>query len=159
MTIVPSFLAMGILAAVLGLITMIWAAAFVHRRLGGVVLITLSVALLLFGGGLFPPVIGIVAGVVGTRINVPLTRQPGSALRFFARLWPWPLVAFIMWALGQFLVGHYFNELLQRSGFLSPLLILGLLALSIVSGYAFDAEATSSPRPVRPARDTSCLTT
>jgi hypothetical protein len=141
MTVIPSFLVTGILAIVVGLLTMIWAAAFVHRKHGGLVLILLSIALLLVGGGLFPPVIGIIAGAIGTRINAPLTRQPGGVLRFLAKLWPWSLVAFFVWAFGQFLVGHYFNEFLQQSGFLSPLLIFGLLVLSILSGYAYDVEA------------------
>lgn len=140
MTVIPSFLVTGILATVIGLITMIWAAAFVQRKNGGIVLILLSIALLLVGGGLFPPVIGIIAGVIGTRINAPLTRQPGSVLRFFAKLWPWPLVAFFVWVFGQFLVGHYFNEFLQKSGFLSPLLIIGLFVLSILTGYAYDVH-------------------
>ena len=151
MTVIPSFLVTGILATVLGLITMIWAAAFVHRKHGGIVLILLSIALLLFGGGLFPPVIGIIAGVVGTRINAPLTRQPGSVSRRLARLWPWPLVAFFVWAFAQFLVGHYYNEFLQKSGFLSPLLIVVLLVLSILTGYASDVEAgTESPQAPSP---------
>jgi hypothetical protein len=140
MTVIPSFLVTGILATVLGLITMIWAAAFVHRKHGGIVLILLSIALLLVGGGLVPPVIGIIAGVIGTRINAPLTRQATSVLRFLAKLWPWPLVAFFVWASGQFLVGYYFNEFLQNSGFLSPLLIIGLLVLSILAGYAYDVH-------------------
>jgi len=151
MTVIPSFLVTGILATVLGLITMIWAAAFVQRKHGGIVLILLSIALLLVGGGLFPPVIGIIAGVVGTWISAPLTRQTGSVLRFLAKLWPWTLVAFFIWAFGQFLIGHYFNEFLQKSGFLSPLLILGLLVLSILSGYASDVEAgTESPQAHSP---------
>lgn len=143
MTVIPSFLVTGILATVLGLITMIWAAAFVHKKHGGVVLILLSIALLLVGGGLFPPIIGIIAGVVGTRINASLTKQPGRVARFLARLWPWPLVAFFVWAFGQFIVGYYFNEFLQRSGFLSPLLIVGLLVLSILDGYSSDIVAAT----------------
>jgi hypothetical protein len=139
MTVIPSFLVTGILATVIGLITMIWAAVFVHRKHGGIVLMLLSIALLLFGGGLFPPLIGIIAGVVATRINAPLTRQPGSVLRLFAKLWPWPLVAFFVWASGQFVVGYFFNEFLQKSGFLIPLLIIGLLVLSILTGHAHDA--------------------
>jgi len=140
MTVIPSFLVTGILATVIGLITMIWAAAFVQKKNGGAVLILLSIALLLVGGGLFPPVIGIVAGVVATKINAPLTRRPGSVLRFFAKLWPWPLVAFFAWVFGQFVVGYFFNEFLQKSGFLIPLLIIGLLVLSILTGYAYDVH-------------------
>jgi hypothetical protein len=150
MTVIPSFLVTGILATVIGLITMVWAAAFVQRRYGGIVLVLLSIALLLVGGGLFPPVIGVTAGVVGTRINTPLTRQPGSVLRFLAKLWPWPLVAFFVWTFAQFLVGHYFNESLQKSGFLSPLLIIGLLVLSILAGYACDVQRQAEAlRPIR----------
>ena len=144
MTVVPSFLVTGILATLLGIITMIWAAVFVHRKNGGLVLILLSVALLLGGGGLFPPLIGIVGGVVATRINAPLNRQPerrsGRVPRFFARLWPWPLVAFFTWLFGQFIVGYFFSEFLLKSGFLIPLLILGLMTLAIVSGFAHDAH-------------------
>ena len=138
MTVIPSFLVTGILATVIGLITMIWAAAFVQSKNGGIVLILLSIALLLVGGGLFPPVIGIIAGVVATKIKAPLTRRPGSVLRFSAKLWPWPLVAFFVWVFGQFIVGYFFNEFLQKSGFLIPLLIIGLLVLSILTGYAYD---------------------
>jgi hypothetical protein len=140
MTVVPSFLITGILATVVGVITMIWSAAFIHRKHGGLVLMLLSIALLLVGGGLFPPVIGFVAGVVATRINVPVTRQPGRVLSFLARWWPWPLVAFFVWAFGQFVVGYFFNDLLMQSSFLVPLLIVGLLVLSIFTGHAYDVQ-------------------
>jgi hypothetical protein len=146
MTVIPSFLITGIVATVLGLFTMIWAAAFIHQKSGGMVMILLSIALLLFGGGIFPPVIGIVAGLVATRINAPLHRQSGRVLSFLARLWPWPLVIFFVWAFGQFLVGHYFNEFLMASGFLVPLIMIGLLVLSILCGYASDVEAHSQSR-------------
>jgi hypothetical protein len=140
MTVVPSFLITGILATVIGVITMIWSAAFVQRKHGGLVLVALSVLLLLVGGGMFPPVIGFVAGVVATKINVPVTRRPGKVLSFLAKLWPWPLVAFFVWAFGQFLVGYFFNDLLMQSGFLSPLLIVGLLVLSVFTGHAYDVQ-------------------
>jgi hypothetical protein len=43
---------------------MIWAVAFVDRRLGWLGMILLSIALLLTGGGLVPPLFGIAAGVI-----------------------------------------------------------------------------------------------
>jgi hypothetical protein len=150
MTVIPSFLITGIVATVLGLFTMVWAAAFIHKKYGGPVMILLSIALLLFGGGIFPPAIGVIAGVVATRINAPLNRQPGRVLSFLARLWPWPLVAFFVWAFGQFLVGHYFNEFLMASSFLVPLMMVGLLALSILCAYGSDVEA--GPNPTRLTR-------
>jgi hypothetical protein len=140
MTVVPSFLVTGILATIVGIVTMIWAGAFVQRKHGGMILILLSIALLLVGGGLVPPVIGIIAGVVATRINVPVTRRPGRVSSFLAKLWPWPLVAFFVWVFGQFIVGYFFNGLLMATGFVSPLLIIGLLVLSIFTGHARDVR-------------------
>ena len=59
MTVIPSFLITGIVAATLGLITMIWSLFFLHERRGALVLALLCVALLLGGGGLVPPLIGL----------------------------------------------------------------------------------------------------
>jgi hypothetical protein len=64
MTILPNFLVTGILTVILGLLILIWSAAFVQRKNGGSILILLSVVLLLFGGGFFPPLIGASGGVL-----------------------------------------------------------------------------------------------
>jgi hypothetical protein len=140
MTIIPSFLVTGILAFIVGTIMMIWAAVFVQRKYGGIVLILLSVALLLVGGGLFPPVIGIIAGIVGTTINKPITRQPTYLSTLLAKLWPWPLIAFFVWVSGQFVIGYFFNDWLQENGLLIPLLIIGLIILSMAVGHAKDVQ-------------------
>jgi hypothetical protein len=140
MTIIPNFLITGILAMVLGLVTMVWAAAFVQRPHGGTVLTLLSFGLLLFGGGIFPPVIGIIGGVIGTRINKPLKKQPGPVWRMLAKLWPWTLVVFFVWLFGQFVIGYFFNEFLMENAVLIPVLILGLLVVSILAGYGHDIQ-------------------
>jgi len=138
MTILPNFLITGILTVILGLLIMIWSAAFVQRKNGGTILILLSVALLLFGGGFFPPLIGIVGGAAGTKINKPLTGKLGSVTRFTARLWPWPLIIFIVWILGQFPVGYFFNNFLTSIMGFGLLLILTSLPLSVYTAYAHD---------------------
>ncbi|MGB6422483.1 MAG: hypothetical protein WBF05_11655, partial [Anaerolineales bacterium] len=120
MTIIPNFLVTGILAMALGLVTMVWAVAFVQRQHGGTILALLSFGLLLFGGGIFPPVIGIISGVVGTRINMPLKKQPGPVWRMLAKLWPWTLVVFFVWLFGQFVIGYFFNEFLMENAALIP---------------------------------------
>jgi len=140
MTIIPNFLVTGILAMVLGLVTMVWATAFVQRQQGGALLALLSFGLLLFGGGIFPPVIGIIGGVVGTRINTPLKRQPAPVWRMLAKMWPWTIVVFFVWLFGQFVIGYFFNEFLMESGLLIPVLILGLLVVSILAGYGHDVQ-------------------
>jgi large exoprotein involved in heme utilization and adhesion len=69
MTIVPSFLVSGVLTIIFGLLVAICAAKFVQRKNGGLVLILLSIIMLLVGGGLFPPLFGVAAGIIGTRIK------------------------------------------------------------------------------------------
>lgn len=69
MTVVPSFLVSGILTVIVGVIVAVWAAKFVQRKHGGLMLLLLSVLMLLVGGGLFPPVFGVAAGLIGTRIK------------------------------------------------------------------------------------------
>jgi hypothetical protein len=138
MTIVPNFLVTGILAMLLGLVTMVWAVAFVERRHGGTILALLSLGLLLFGGGIFPPVIGIIGGVLGTRIRTPLRRQPDPVWRMLAKLWPWAIVVFFVWLFGQFVIGYFFNEVLMENLVLWAVLFLGLLVLSILAGYGHD---------------------
>lgn len=141
MTILPNFLITGILSVILGLLILVWSAGFVQRKHGGLVLILLSVALLLFGGGLFPPLIGIIAGAAGTQINRPLVGEPGSITRLAAKLWPRPLVLLIVWLLGQFPVGYFFNDFLKSIMVFGLLLILTMLPLSVYCGYAHDAVA------------------
>ncbi len=139
MTIIPNYLVTGILAMLLGLAMIIWSVAFIQRDHGGLVLILLSIGLLLFGGGLFPPLIGIIGGAAGTKINMPITREPGNVARLTAKLWPWPLVILLTWLLGQFLVGYFFNDFLASIMAWGLLLILTMLPLSVYTGYAHDA--------------------
>ena len=69
MTVIPNFFVTGVLAIIFALIVLAWAALLVPRKNGGLVLILLSVILLLVGGGFLPPALGIIAGVIGTRIK------------------------------------------------------------------------------------------
>jgi len=137
LTIVPNFLITGVLAMVLGLLTMVWAAAFVQRPHGGALLVLLSLGLLLFGGGIFPPLIGIIGGVAGTRINTRLNTQPGPMWRTLAKLWPWTLVVFFVLLFGQFPIGYFNNNSMPL---VIPVMILGLLMVSLLSGYGHDVQ-------------------
>ncbi|MBN2389789.1 MAG: hypothetical protein JXR84_03640 [Anaerolineae bacterium] len=139
MTILPSFLITGILAVILGLAIFIWSVGFIQRKHGGLVLMLLSAALLLFGGGLFPFLIGVIGGAAGTGINRTLTREPGGITRFAAKLWPWPLVLLLVWLLGQFPVGYFFNDFMKSAMYFGLALILTMLPLSVYTGYARDA--------------------
>ncbi|MBN1122666.1 MAG: hypothetical protein JXJ17_16430 [Anaerolineae bacterium] len=140
MTIIPSFLISGILSVAVGLMVLIWSLAFLNRKHGGWVLLGLSITMLLVGGGIFPPLIGIVGGVVGTGIDRQL-KPPGRAAGFFAALWPWTLIVFSIWLLAQWIVGYYFNDFIRNSIWgilLIPVFIIALIVLSPVAALAHD---------------------
>ena len=152
MTILPSFLLTGIVAVVLGMIAMVWSLFFITKRRGGLVLIVLSLAMLLFGGGIFPPVIGMAGGAVGTRINTPIAwwrkRFSGGAGRFLAALWPWTVIVLFVGLFGQFLVGHFFNDFLLRNGWLILVLIPLVLVLTVLSAFAWDVQRLTADNRV-----------
>lgn len=139
MSILPNFLASGILTILLGLAVMAWSVWLIQRTYGGLGLILLSIALLLFGGGFFPPLMGIVGGAAGTQIHRSLTGSPGIITCFAARLWPWPLVLLVGWLLAQFPIGHVFNDALKSVIGPAMLFIITFLPLSVYVGYAYDA--------------------
>lgn len=145
MTILPNLLVTGILALIFGLTVLLWSAKFIERKHGGVVLILLSIGMLLFGGGFFPPIIGIVGGAAGMKIHKPNTRKQANGLeRSVAKLWPWPLVIFVVWTLGQIPFGYFFNDLLKSIMLYGIGLILTMLPVSVYTAYTHDVVEQSA---------------
>jgi hypothetical protein len=154
LTLIPNYAATGIAATIVGLAAVVWAAAFVQRKRGGLVLILLSVSMLLVGGGFVPTFAGIIAGIAGMRIGAPLTRwqarRSGGLSRLLAKLWPWPIVVLLAWLPGGWILGHSFNQALMS--LILPLFILvdlGLPVLAVLCGLARDAQ---SP-PITPTQE------
>jgi hypothetical protein len=69
MTLIPSFSVSGIVTVILGLAITIWAATRIQSENGALVLILLSTMMLFVGGGLLPPVFGVVAGIICARVR------------------------------------------------------------------------------------------
>ncbi len=138
MSLMPNLLIAGIVTIILGLAIMIRSAAFIQREHGGLILICVSVVFLVFGGGFFPPLIGIIGGAAATQINRPLSGRPGTITRTVGKWWPVPLVVLLAWLIGQFPVGYWFNDWLQSVMALGLLLILTMLPLSVYVAYASD---------------------
>jgi hypothetical protein len=153
MTVIPSFLITGILAILFGLVVLVWSAFFVHTKHGGLVLIMLCIPLLLFGGGIFPPLIGLIAGLLGTRIHKPLntegSRLSGGLVRLLAVLWPWVLAIYVIWVLGQWVIGHFFNDWLLANGYLIIVMVLGSLLLTVIAAYARDLRKATEAHSQR----------
>jgi hypothetical protein len=121
---------------------------FVQRKNGGFVMILISIAMLLVGGGIFPPILGILIGVVATRIHSPLTWQrtrlsPGTR-RFLASLWPWSFITcMIAWPLmfpGLALLGYFFGVNNPALILVLLLIDLGMLLSTILTGFSRDAQ-------------------
>jgi hypothetical protein len=71
MTLIPSFSVSGILTVIIGVAVTVWTATTTHVRSkgGALVLILLSMMMLFVGGGLIPPVFGVMAGIIGLRVR------------------------------------------------------------------------------------------
>jgi hypothetical protein len=96
-TLVPNFLATGLLAIAVSLAIGVWSIGFLHTRHGAAVFGLLFVLLFLVGGGIAAQVMfAPVTWAAATRINKPLTwwRKvlPGNVRRGLGRLWPGALV-------------------------------------------------------------------
>jgi hypothetical protein len=91
-TIIPNFLATGILAIMVSLAIMIWSVGFVHKKHGPTVFILLYILLFMVGGGIGQIVFFLPTWAVSTRINRPLTWWqkvlPENIRRVLAKLWP-----------------------------------------------------------------------
>jgi hypothetical protein len=150
LTVVPSLLATGAVTILLSLAVLAWSAFSIQRRHGGLILILLCLPLLLFGGGIFPPVIGIIAGLLATQINKPLAPARGGSAGMLARvlgaLWPWSLALYVAWVLGQWVIGYFFNDWLLAHGYVVIVMVLGTLLLALVTALAHDRIRASAHR-------------
>jgi hypothetical protein len=149
MTILPNLLLSGIHTILLSLIFLVWATLFVQRKHGGLVLILLSIAMLLVGGGFGPPLLGIIVGTTATRIDAPLTwwrtRLSMGVRHVLGKLWSWlfvaALVAWLLLCPGSMLLDYVFT--MGHAELLVPVLTLlsfGFLLLAIVAGLAHDSQ-------------------
>ena len=148
MTIVPNLLVTGVLCIIVSLAVIVWSAAFVQRKHGGLVLLLLSIAMLLVGGGFGPPIIGILAGVAGLGINAPYTwwrrHLPVSIRRFLGTLWPRifgiAVINGVFLVVGSVILVYFFDlnnpDLFSNSFFFAVLSLL----LCILTGIAYDIQ-------------------
>ena len=148
MTIVPNLLVTGILAILISLILLVWVTLFVQRKNGGLIMILLSIAMLLVGGGIFPPLLGIIIGAVGTRIYAPLTwwraHLSVGFRNFLKKLWSWSytacIIAWLSALLGPGLLGYFFGVNNPALILLILFLALGFLLLTVFTGFAYDVR-------------------
>jgi len=150
MTLIPNFLATGILAMTFGLLIMVWAAMLVQRKHGAVVLVLLSIVFLLVGGGFGPISLLITASIAAARIDKPLiwwrSHLRANLRRLLAKMWPWFLIAALLWVPFEFTLGYILglkNDPKPSLASLNLLLSYPLLVfftLTLITGFAHEVH-------------------
>ncbi len=145
MTILPNFLVTGILTVLFGSLITVWSLGFLRRKGAGWVLLGLSILSLLFGGGFFPPLIGIVASLATMTIRKPFKQPGGAFICFLGRLWPVPLVGYLVWVVAQWPIGYLFNDTFIDYMIYGVIFILLMLPLSVITAAARDRSTGTLP--------------
>jgi hypothetical protein len=150
LTIVPNFLITGILAIILGLLVTVWAIKFIDKKFGSWILMLLSVALWLFGGGFAPLFLAILATITAIKINSPLTWwEKHLSIRTrerLAKLWRWSLaIVVILFVVsvetaifGYPLLWLFDANTTYSIQFLMALVMLAIIPVCMVSAFARD---------------------
>lgn len=154
LTIIPNMLISGILSLILGSLVTIWAYKYVGRKYGSIVLLFLSVALFLVGGGFAPIFLTILAFIAATRINKPLrfwrSVVPAGLRNLVGALWPWALVISVISFVIAVEIAIFGNPILSLVGaetayaiqFFLGLAMLLLAIVALPAANAHDAKNT-----------------
>ena len=153
LTIVPNFLITGALAVIFGILVTIWSIAFIDRRYGSVIFLSLGSILFLVGGGFAPIFTTVLTSFVATGIHRPLnfwrTILPGFLSHFLSKIWLVILVAFAIlffvsveiaifgWPLTVFYETDTTFDILNKLSFV----MLGLMLFTPITGFAHDIQA------------------
>jgi hypothetical protein len=154
MSIIPNFLITGILSILFSLVFLVWVFRYVdQKKHGGLIMTLLSIVLLLVGGGIIPPILGMFLGAVATRINSPLSwwrkALPAGLRGFLAKLWPWSfavcITAFMYLLPGSILLDYFFGvDSVVLIG-IAGLTAFGSLLLTIAAGFGYDSQKPWAP--------------
>lgn len=154
LTVLPTFLATGVLAVILGCLTVVWSVFFLKRAYGPWIFMGLSIGLLMGGGGIAPFTMALFIVITATRINKPLSwwrRLPTGLTGALGRLWPAALVALMAWSLIMVATGVFGYPLLLFFGAETVSLIVWALAYAFLPyllftiAVAFSSDVRGSP--------------
>jgi hypothetical protein len=146
LSILPTYWLSGVLTILVSTAFILFATAFVKRKRAGNVLMLLAGAMLLVGGGLFPPVLGFVVAVLASRIHVPIKtvsgKMPGHSKPFLAANWRWitgfSILAWLCLMPGMNLLSHFSTGDYTALMGVIVLVAIGSFALASVASRASD---------------------
>ena len=162
-TVVPNFLATGILAIAMGMLISAWSIGFIHRQNGPLVFLVLGIGLFLVGGGVAQVAFIALGWAVSRRIDRPWTRRrnflPAGVDRVLARRWRALLLAGLVFgvvaleiAITGFVPGVTDPDRIQMICWTALAAMLMVLLLAIAAGAAHDAERQARQLAVRGPR-------
>jgi len=144
-TIIPNFFLTGIVAILVSFLVIIWSIGFVHKKYGAMIFLLLSITQFLVGGS-FVLDLALIASIVATRINKPLTwwrsHLSVNVRNVLAKLWPWSFIAYVFLViilLGITIFGVNDAFLLDLLGVFAAAMFIPLL-LMIFGGFAYDIQ-------------------
>lgn len=149
LTLIPNFLVTGIIAVFLGMITILWSVRFAHKKGGGWGLLLLSIATLLFGGGIAFFILGLINSLAATRINKPLKLWrrllPASVRLILSKVWGFVLISAIVTLCASVLMAVFGLPNLETQTTTNIIYAiayshLGLMAVSYVAGFGADIK-------------------
>jgi len=152
MTIIPNLLIAGILTILVSLVFLAWVIGFIHRKNGGLILILLSILMLLVGGGIFPPVLGMILGAAGMRMNALAgkirTSRTSWSSQFLMKAFPGFCVACVVCWLALFPGMTLLDYFLGISNVNLTLALMGagfgFLFLAFIAGFTRDRQRLTS---------------
>lgn len=151
MTVIPNMLITGVLAVIFSLAYLAWATWYVDRKNAGLAMMLLAIPMLLFGAGLFPPVLGLLIGFAAWRFSKAGKAREKSVSplqRTLASLFPWAygacLLAWLTMFPGVPLLNHFFG--VESEAFIFTVLggMFVFLLLAAITGSARDAVGVAA---------------
>ena len=145
MTIIPNYLATGLLAI---FFSCIFLAVLAKSSLNGkaiTLLFALLILMLLAGGGFGPPILGIIAVLIALKRNSPLklwSKLPSKLHSVLSRLWPWSfglcLLGWLMLFPGAALI-VFFTGVDNALLMIIPILVaFALIPITLLLGFSRD---------------------
>jgi hypothetical protein len=137
---------------ILGLIVTVWAVGYIDRKYGALVLMLLSIALFLVGGGFAPIFMAVIASLAASRIDKQLkfwrVILPVPLRKFLGKIWKWILIAFVLIFVFSVIVAIfgwpltiYFDD---ETAFMHlnnlSFIMVGMMLLAVFSAFAYDIQ-------------------
>jgi hypothetical protein len=151
-TIIPSFLISGTLSVILGVIVTVWAVGSIDRKYGALVLMLLSIALFLVGGGFAPIFMALIASLAASRIHKPLkfwrVVLPVPLQKILGWIWQWGLIAFVVIFVFSVIVAifgwpltiYFDDETAFKHLNTLSFIMVGMMLLAVISAFAYDIQ-------------------